>query len=120
MTDEEIKLELAKAMLANANFLPKEDTVEMLYAWVSGVNPEDKRKQKEPISTILEHVAQGGSANSMCHSLLSSVFLSNGIDTVADLLKIGRRMFRAYKGVGRESLALVDKALKELYGIKNW
>ena len=44
----------------------------------------------------------------------------NGIDTIGDLLKQGRRRILKLNGIGAKSAKLADTALKTLYGIEAW
>jgi DNA-directed RNA polymerase alpha subunit len=48
------------------------------------------------------------------------VFNNNGINTIGDILRIGRREFMQIKGVGKGSITRIDDALEDLYGIVNW
>ncbi len=51
---------------------------------------------------------------------LEKIFESNDINTVGDLLRIGRRDFKKYRSVGTGSITRIDDALEELYDIKDW
>ena len=50
---------------------------------------------------------------------LETIFYKNNINTVGDLMCIGRRNFSKYKLVGKKSILAIDDALAEL-GVKDW
>ena len=51
---------------------------------------------------------------------LKDIIFKYDINTVGDLLKIGRSDFSKYRNVGKGSISRIDDALEKLYGIKNW
>lgn len=51
---------------------------------------------------------------------VGKLFDRYNINTVGDLLRIGRRDFKKYRSVGRGSISRIDDALGELYDIKGW
>lgn len=53
-------------------------------------------------------------------SRLDKIFYRAGVKTLDDLLKMGRRGLRRTRQVGKKSLQVLDMALSNLYGIKDW
>jgi hypothetical protein len=51
---------------------------------------------------------------------LGKLFEIYNINTVGDLLRIGRRDFKKYRSVGTGSITRIDDALEDLYDIKGW
>ena len=51
---------------------------------------------------------------------LGKMFESRNINTVGDLLRIGRRNFGKIRSVGGGSISRIDDALEKLYDIKGW
>jgi len=123
MTNREIKFELAKiALMQNASF--DFDKVKEMYEWVVSEPEEKTVKEKKPeyygssvgeIISYLENTERG-----KYPTILARLFESNNIETVGDLLEMGKNRFQKLNGAGRGSVSRVDDALYELYGIKNW
>lgn len=129
MTNREIKLELAKiALVQNLSM----DSIKQMYEWIIEENSEDNVSatcedaktdyDKIPIKEIVSQIALDEPDTSCYPSKISEVFLRNDINTVGDLLNIGRRMFRRYRNVGSGSIGRIDGALYDLYAItsKDW
>lgn len=51
---------------------------------------------------------------------LDKIFRRTGIKTLDDLLKTGKRGLRRTRQVGKKTLQVLDMALSNLYGIKDW
>ena len=128
MTNQEIKLELAKIALERCNFSTSEtltESLKNLYEWVveepeaevetTDNNSLDSINIKEVINIVLKNQGFGsGIATS-----LKTIFKDNHINTVGDLTRIGRRDFSKYRLVGKKSIWALDDALAEL-GVKGW
>lgn len=48
------------------------------------------------------------------------IIKTNDIETVGQLLAVGRARFEKFKYMGRKCADDVSKALENLYGIKQW
>ena len=129
MTNREIKFELAKVALAGSTFMASESIIETtknLYEWII-TEPEvdvdkpntdyDKTSVREIIKYLVNNRRYGDQRYA---SSLVNVFNDNGINTIGDILRMGRREFMQIKGVGKGSVTRIDDALEELYGIVNW
>lgn len=129
MTNKEIKLELAKVALARCSYTDVNafnETIRNLYNWIIE-EPEvdvDKPKtdyDKTSVREIIKYLVNNRRYGDQRYaSSLVNVFNDNGINTVGDILRIGRREFMQLKGVGKGSVTRIDDALEELYGIVNW
>jgi len=126
MTNREIKFELAKAALTGNKALSGDVTLEALYRWIIE-EPEvdvDKPKtdyDKTSVREIIKHLVKNGRYGDQRYaSSLVHVFNNNGINTIGDILRIGRRAFMQIENVGKGSITRVDDSLEELYGIKDW
>lgn len=53
-------------------------------------------------------------------SRLDKIFRRTGVKTLDDLLKMGKRGLRRTRQVGKKTLQVLDMALSNLYGIKDW
>ena len=123
MTNKEIKLELAKVALTKCNFITSEsltESVKNLYEWVV----EDPEVEEEPtdkksfdsvdIKEVLYLVRKNERFGSGIGTMLETVCHNNNINTVGDLIRIGRREFSSYRLVGKKSIGALDDALYEL------
>ena len=129
MTNREIKFELAKVALTTCRHMTSEslsESIKNLYDWIIE-EPEvdvDKPKtdyDKTSVREIIKHLVKKGKYGDQRYaSSLVNVFNDNGINTIGDILKIGRRGFMHIKGVGKGSVTRIDDALEDLYGIVNW
>ncbi len=128
MTNKEIKFELAKVALANCRHMTSEaltESLKNLYQWVI----EEPEVQVETtdnnsldsiaIKEILNIVRKNQGFSSGIATMLETVFHNNNINTVGDLMRIGRRDFSKYRLVGQKSIWAIDDALDE-FGIKGW
>lgn len=128
MTNKEIKFELARIALERCTFSKSETLTECLknlYEWVveePEVEVETKQKSSfdnVDIKEVLNIVRKKQRFSSGIATMLETTFSNNNINTVGDLMRIGRRDFSSYRLVGKRSILLIDKALEEL-GIKGW
>ena len=129
MTNREIKFELAKVALSTCCHMTSEslsESIKNLYEWIIE-EPEvevDKPKtdyDKTSVREIIKHLVKHGDYGDQRYaSSLVNVFNDNGINTVGDILRIGRLSFMQIKGVGKGSVTRIDDALEDLYGIVNW
>ena len=129
MTNREIKFELAKVALTTCSHMTSEsltESIKNLYDWIIE-EPEvdvDKPKtdyDKTSVREIIKYLVKNGRyGNQRYATSLVNVFNDNGINTIGDILRMGRRAFMQIKGVGKGSVTRIDDALEELYGIVNW
>ena len=122
MTNREIKFELAKVALVQN--LPM-DSIKQMYEWIieepeaeeetTDKNGLDSINIKEVLNIIRKNQ---GFSNGIATSL-ETIFSKNNINTVGDLMRIGRCDFRKYRLVGKKSVWAIDDALEELR-IKGW
>jgi hypothetical protein len=132
MTNREIKFELAKAALTGNKALSGDVTLEALYRWiieepevdVEQTEKDDKNPSTEyynkPIGEVISCISKSGQMGITYATKLTDIFHNNEINTVGDLLRIGRRYFSRYRNVGNGSISRIDDALAQLYGITNW
>ena len=111
MRDEYLKIEQERDELKErvAQLEPKADPDRW---WPDNVD-------SAPVAVILSHVGYDG-YDPGYEVRLGKIFESNNINTVGDLLRIGRRIFRKYRSVGGGSISRIDNALEMLYDIKGW
>ena len=128
MTDNEIKLELAKVALTRCNFMTSEtltESLKNLYEWIMEEPEVDvKTEQKNSfddidIKEVLNIVRKNQRFSSGIATSLETIFNNNNINTVGDLTRIGRRYFSKFRLVGKKSIWSIDDALAEL-GVKGW
>lgn len=131
MTNIEIKLELAKAALGNKNLLPTDEGLKNLYAWITEeedtkvtdkeIKGEQKDNSDKPVTEIIEWINGRERYRTVGFGVrLQQILRGNSINTVDDLLGIGRICFIGYRNVGLGMIHCIDDALEELYGIKDW
>ena len=123
MTNREIKFELAKVALTTCRHMTSEsltESIKNLYEWVI----EEPEVEEEPtekksfdsidIKEVLYLVRKNGRFGSSIGTMLETVFNVNNINTVGDLIRIGRRKFSRYRLVGKKSIGAIDDVLYEL------
>ena len=128
MTDKEIKLELAKVALEKSCFTTSETLTEglkNLYEWIVE-EPEVEVKTIDKnsfdgvdIKEVLNIVRKKQRFNSGIATMLETTLSNNNINTVGDLLRVGRRSFLMRRTVDKKSIFAIDELLAEL-GIKDW
>ena len=128
MTNKEIKFELAKVALTKCEFTTSEgltESVKNLYEWIAEepeVEEETEQKSsydKIDIKEVLNIVRKNKDSVSGIATSLETVFNSNNINTVGDLMRIGRHNFSKYRLVGKKAILAIDDALVEL-GVTTW
>lgn len=128
MTNKEIKLELARIALERCTFSTSEtltESLKNLYEWVveePEVEEETEQKNsydKIDIKEVLNIVRKNQCFSSGIATSLETVFHHNNINTVGDLIRVGKRNFSRYRLVGKKSMLEIDDALNEL-GVKGW
>ena len=128
MTNKEIKLELARIALERCNFTTSEtltESLKNLYEWViEEPEVEDEATDNNSfdsvdIKDVLNIVRKNQSFSSGIATMVETVFHNNNINTVGDLIRVGRRDFSKYRLVGKKSILAIDDALAEL-GVKDW
>ena len=128
MENKEIKFELAKIALERCNFSTSEtltESLKNLYDWImEEPEVEVKTEQKNSfdsvdIKEVLNIVRKNQGFSSGIATMLETVFHNNNINTVGDLIRIGRRDFSKYRLVGKKSIWAIDDALNEL-GVTTW
>ena len=128
MENKEIKFELAKIALERCNFSTSEtltESLKNLYEWIMEEPEVDvKTEQKNSfddidIKDVLSIVRKNRGLSSGIATMLETVFHNNKINTVGDLVRIGRRDFSKYRLVGKKSIWAIDDALDEL-GVAKW
>jgi DNA-directed RNA polymerase alpha subunit len=128
MENKEIKFELAKIALERCNFLTSEtltESLKNLYEWIMEepeVEVETEQKNSfdgVDIKEVLNIVRKNQYFSSGIATMLEGIFDSNNINTVGDLVRIGRRDFSKYRLVGKKSIWAIEDALEEL-GVKSW
>lgn len=128
MTNKEIKFELAKVALTKCNFMTSESLAESLknlYNWIVE-EPEVEVETTDnnsfdsiDIKEVLYIVRKNQRFSSGIATSLETIFNKNNINTVDDLMRIGRRDFSKYRLVGKKSIWAIDDALDEL-GVTKW
>jgi len=122
MTNKEIKLELARIALERCTFTTSEsltESIKNLYEWVV----EEPEVEEEPaeknfdgidIKEVLYLVRKNERSSSRIGTTLETVCDNYKINTVGDLIRIGRRDFSRFRLVGERSIGALDDALYEL------
>lgn len=127
MTNREIKFELAKVALATCRHMTSEtltESLKNLYEWIveePEVEVDNPKTDYDNTSVreIIKYLVKNDRYNDKRYAIsLVNVFNDNGINTIGDILRIGRRAFMQIKGVGKGSVTRIDDALEELYGIE--
>ena len=128
MTNKEIKFELARIALERCNFSTSEtltESLKNLYEWImEEPEVEVKTEQKNSfddidIKEVLNIVRKNRGLSSGIATTLEGIFDSNNINTVGDLVCIGRRNFSKYRNVGKKSIWAIEDSLNEL-GVTTW
>ena len=110
MTNKEIKLELAKVALTKCNFTTIEaltEALKNLYYWIAEepdveVKTIDKNSfDSVDIKEVLNIVRKNQRFSSGIATSLEVIFSNNNINTVDDLMRIGRRDFSKYRLVAK-------------------
>lgn len=128
MENKEIKFELAKIALERCNFSTSEtltESLKNLYEWITE-EPEVEIEtigkssfDSVDIKEILNIVRKNQGFSSGIATSLETIFNNNNINTVGDLMRIGRRDFSKYRLIGKKSILVIGDALEEL-GVTTW
>ena len=114
--------------MERCNFTTSEtltESLKNLYEWImEEPEVEVKTEQKNSfdsvdIKEVLNIVRKNQRFSSGIATSLETIFNNNNINTVGDLMRIGRRDFLKYRLVGKTSILTLDDALEEL-GVKGW
>ena len=128
MTNKEIKFELARIALNTCRHMTSEaltESLKNLYDWImEEPEVEEKAVNKNSfdsinIKEVLNIVRKNQRFSSGIATSLETIFNNNNINTVGDLMCIGRRDFSKYRLVGNKSIGALDDSLAEL-GVKGW
>ena len=119
MTEQEIRLELAKAFISSGR--NTEFSLDDWYGWIMETNfGEDlmKKARKMPIGDIASYLMQKGNKNIV--GKLETSFRVNNIKTVGELLDLGRMSFVCKRNVGRKMIYGIDEYLENRFCITCW
>ena len=128
MENKEIKFELAKIALERCNFSTSEtltESLKNLYEWIIEEPQNEVETNQENqfdrinIIEVLNIVRKNKGSSSGIATSLETIFRKNNINTVGDLVRIGRRDFSKYRLVGKKSIWAIEDALEEL-GVTTW
>ena len=128
MENKEIKFELAKIALERCNFSTSEtltESLKNLYEWIMEEPEVDVKTEQNnsfdsvDIKEVLNIVRKNRGLSSGIATMLEGIFNGNNINTVGDLIRIGRRDFSKYRLVGKKSIWAIEDALEEL-GVTTW
>ena len=128
MTNKEIKFELAKIALERCTYTTSETLTESLrnlYEWiVEEPEIEDEATDKNSFDSVdIKEVLNIVRINQGFHNgiatSLETIFRKNNINTVGDLVRIGKRNFSKFRLVGKKSIWAIEDALEEL-GVTAW
>ena len=128
MTKKEIKFELAKVALERCTYTTSETLTESLrnlYEWiVEEPEVEEETIDKNSfdsvdIKEVLNIVRKNQGFGSGIATMVETVFCRNNINTVGDLIRMGRRDFSRNRQMGKKSVWAIDDALNEL-GATTW
>ena len=139
MTEQEIKLELARLTITQENGL---ELAKTFYNWIMeeevkyiheprplNVQIEDDFRN-ETLTKLIEEIdrldeerkqnTKYKSAKSGFAHTVRYFFLSNEINTLGELLSLGRKHVARCRNIGKMTMWAIDKALENLYGITEW
>lgn len=142
MTNKEIKFELGKIALSKCNFMSSEDlssSLKNVFEWIIEEPTEEVIPEKpvndyeqKPIREVYNEMqcieeaekAEKMTGNNWQKHGHARRFLNvanyYNIETVGQLLEIGKADFMRLKNMGRKCADYVSMALKNLYGIEKW
>jgi hypothetical protein len=75
---------------------------------------------KAPVNVIIGQIEKSSWRSTGYGVRLTRIFKDGNINTVGDLLRVGRHEFKRYRDVGGGSITRIDDALEELYNIQSW
>lgn len=127
MTNKEIKLELAKVALERCNFTTSGTLTEALrnlYDWVveepevEVENNQDNQFDSVDIEEVLKIIRRQNFYHNV--KVIETIFRRENINTVGDLLRIGKKDITCYEHIGSKTCREISDALEELFGITAW
>lgn len=128
MTNKEIKFELAKGALERYTFSTNEtltESLKSLYEWIVEEPEVEVETNQEnqydsiDIEEVLKIIRKNTHSSSPMAATLKKVFYRNNINTVGDLLRIGKKFITCYYHIGSKTCCEISDALEEL-GITAW
>ena len=92
----------------------EDDSILVLYNELKRIEEEEKKRKKEE-RPEWKYIQRKGNAT---RALV--VARSHDIETIGDLLKVGRVNFQAFRNAGPKCGELITQGLSNLYGIEKW
>ena len=92
----------------------EDDSILVLYKELKRIEEEEKKRKKEE-RPEWKYIQRKGNAT---RALV--VARSHDIETIGDLLKVGRVNFQAFRNAGPKCGELITQGLSNLYGIEKW
>ena len=112
MTDKEIRLEIAKAVIMSGSSI---ETAKNMYSWVCGVT-----NTKEEIDLDSIKVSELEQYLGMSAVRFRNRCMENDIHTVGQLVRIGSRGFRTLRLVGGGLVNKLREVLSDMYNVSDW
>lgn len=122
MTREEFLIEVTLRLVSTRVDCSSSEIIDMAEKLTNSVFGSDnsgynKDVNNQPIQTIIQNVDKNTYPSSGYVKRITKVFKENNINTVGDLLKIGRYNFMNFKFIGKGMVSQISIALNELYDI---
>lgn len=92
----------------------EDDSILVLYNEIKRIEKEEKKKKKEQYPG-LKYIQTSGTATRAI-----VVARQHDINTIGDLLKVGRVTFQGFRNAGPKCGELITQGLSNLYGIEKW
>ena len=92
----------------------EDDSILVLYNELKRIEKEEKKKKKEQYPG-LKYIQRKGNATRAI-----VVARQHDINTIGDLLKVGRVTFQGFRNAGPKCGALITQGLSNLYDIEKW
>jgi hypothetical protein len=90
------------------------DSILMLYNELKRIEEEEKERKKEQHPGFKYFQRKGNATRALV------VARQHNINTIGDLLKVGRIIFQGFRNAGPKSGELITQGLSNLYGIEKW
>ena len=90
------------------------DSILVLYNELKRIEEEEKERKKEQHPGFKYIQRKGNATRAIV------VARQHDINTIGDLLKVGRVNFQAFRNAGPKCGALITQGLSNLYGIEKW
>lgn len=111
MTEKEIRLEIAKAVIMSGSSI---ETAKMMYNWVCGSTASTEIDlDSVKVSELEQYLG-------MSAVRFRNRCMENDIHTVGQLVRIGGNRFRAMRLVGGGLVDKLREVLFENYGVERW